>query len=211
MRTVVREKLRKYLSEHGKDVLQEPEALRWYLLREEGRFSQEIDGLLRLVEEGLLPPFPGEGERQPFLQKVVRGDRGFPGGCGVASRILGRSLGGSGSSSGILFKKSGFGEPGRSSEDVPPPLSSFQMFLENPATFSPQTLSSAESFLRSSPPPREETESPFAKPEDGEISPTREDVSKDTPQEEVTMEMRQMFVMSPSSEVSPGEDPLRNP
>ena len=71
MRTVVREKLRKYLLEHGRGVLKEPESLRLYLLREEGRFSQEIDGLLRLIEEGFLPPFPQEEERESWLRKIA--------------------------------------------------------------------------------------------------------------------------------------------
>ncbi len=71
MRTVVREKLRKYLLEHGRDVLKEPESLRLYLLREEGRFSQEIDGLLRLIEEGFLPPFPRKEERESWLRKIA--------------------------------------------------------------------------------------------------------------------------------------------
>ncbi len=203
MRTVVREKLRKYLSEHGKDVLQEPEALRLYLLREEGRFSQEIDGLLRLLEEGLLPPFPEEGERQSFLQKVVRE-------IGVSPEDAEWLLDSWEEAWEVLEpprENSSQGLASESSEDssgdVSSPLSSFQMFLTNPAAFTPQTTSSAESFLRSSLSPREEAEPASAESETEGISPPQKEGLPEAPPDKVAPEIEQMFAMSPSGEEKP--------
>jgi len=169
VRTVVREKLRKYLSEHGKDVLQEPEGLRLYLLREEGRFPQEIDGLLRLVEEGLLPPFPAENERDVFLQRIVRELEVSPEDAlwflesweGVRD-LLEAPRTPSESSSGNF--------PENSSED----LASFRMFLANPGAFVPRKLPQVApamvSFLRDASPEKKHEVFQASVPEDASSS-----------------------------------------
>ncbi len=208
MRTVVREKLRKYLSEHGKDILQQPEALRLYLLREEGRFQQEIDGLLRLVEEGHLPPFPKEGERQAFLQKVVQE-------IGVSPEDAEWLLDSWEEAWSLVENpEENSREDAAShleehpSQNASKPLSSFQMFLANPAAFTPQAPSSPETFLRTPASSTEDARPIVVQPEKGTPPSSWKDIQHDAPQEEVHAEMRQMlgsapFSAEPSAEKAP--------
>ncbi len=150
MRVVVREKLHHYIAEHGTKALEDLRSLRLYLLQEEGRFSQEIDGLLRIVEEDILPPFPGAEDREIYVQRIMaqigvsREDalwflESWEGVQNVLEPL--NVIKGEEGESPLSEKEKSFAAQALSA--------SLQEFLSSPRSFKPQPLSSSmESFLR---------------------------------------------------------------
>jgi len=211
VRTVLREKLRKYLSEHGRDIFQEPKALRLYLLQEEGRFPQEIDGLLRLIEEGYLPPFPEEKEREAFLKRIVR-EMGFSPEDALwfleSWEGVRHMLEASEEQNHVSSEDSV--SAGDSTAAAVGLVPAFQMFLASPETFVPPPSSSVapglESFVREAAPAKEfrEPENPSSEP----LSETPPEFEEEAPPEAETSPEGEEILAPFSSPEEETEEPF---